>query len=165
MEDALQADQTPNWIGALLLGVGAAVVCSLIWYAIVVASKYEVGLVAVLLGAGVGTAVKVGSGNKAHRGLQIASLVITLLAMLLSEYFIVRELILQAAVEAGYTVSDVPLLMPLGDMVEFIRVGIEANPVSILFWLIAAWAAFRIPGPQRAPGVRQAQPGAGGPRP
>ncbi len=146
MEDILQVDKRPNWIGALLLGIAAAVVSSLIWYVIVVVTNYEVGFVAIVVGAIIGVAVKFGSGSKTGVALGVMALVITLVAMLVSEYLIIREVLIQAMVAEGFTEIEAPLLMPVADMVELIQIGIEESPTTLLYWGIAAFAAFSIPG-------------------
>ncbi|MBE9507004.1 MAG: hypothetical protein IMY86_03060 [Chloroflexi bacterium] len=148
VERAFQAEaESPNLMGALLFGLGAAVVSSLVWYGIVAITHYQLGFIAVGVGWLVGTAVRLGAGRKRGMALQITSVLITLITMAVSEYFIVRYFAMQALVEEGYT--GIPLLLPADLMVQLIVEGIKSEPVTLLFWGIAAWEAFAIPAKRR----------------
>jgi len=69
--------------------------------------------------------------------------------MAASEYLIVRHILIQLAVEEGYFVNDVPLLLPLEDIWFLIIEGIKADPITLVFWAIALWEAFSLPAKQR----------------
>lgn len=148
VERAFQAEaESPNLIGASLLGVGAAVISSLVWYGIVAITHYQLGSIAVGVGWLVGTAVRLGAGGKRGMLLQIISVLITLIAMAVSEYLIVRYFVVQVLAAEGYT--DIPLLLPADMMLELMAESIKEKPMTLLFWGIATWEAFAIPAKRR----------------
>ena len=128
---------------ALLLGLVAAVVGCVLWYAVVVITNYELGIVAIAIGWLVGSAVSIGAGRKRGLILQIMAVLITLVALLFSEYLIVRHFVVRNLAEEGYT--GIPLIMEPAVMWELIVEGIKASPTSLLFWAIALWQAFVTP--------------------
>jgi hypothetical protein len=147
-ERALQAEtENPNLIGALLVGVVAALAASLVWYAAVAITNYQLGILAVGVGWLIGQAVVFGSGRKRGPALQAISVGITIVAMALSEYLIVRHFVVEALTEEGYT--DFALFLPLDVMVEIMLEGIKADLLTLLFWGIAVWAAFSVPARRR----------------
>jgi hypothetical protein len=145
-ERAFQAEtEESNLPAAALFGLLAAIVGTLVWYGVVVVTGYEAGIIAIGVGWIIAQAVMLGAGRKRGPALQGISLVITLLSMAASEYFIIRHFFLQVIAEEGYIVSDVPLILPLEDIWFFIFEGIKANPLTLLFWGIALWEAFVLP--------------------
>lgn len=148
LERVYQAEtEAPNWPGALLVGLGAALLATLIWYGVVVVTNYQLGIVAIAVGWLVAQGVMRGAGGKRGPQLQALSVAITLLALVVSEYFIVRHFVVQALSEEGYT--DFRIFLPLGDMIEIVIEGIKAEPMTLLFWGIALWEAFIIPAQRR----------------
>jgi len=154
IESAFQAEtEGPNLPGAVLLGLGAAVISCLIWYGIVVVTNYQLGIIAVGVGWLVALAVIFGSGKKRGPKLQAISVVITLLAMVASEYLIVRHFLVEALSEEGYT--GFKLLLPVGDMLTLVVEGVKADLLTLVFWAIALWQAFVVPAKRR---LRRANP-------
>jgi hypothetical protein len=148
VENTLQAEtENPNWLGALLFGVGAAIVSTLVWYGIVALTRYQLGIIAVGVGWLVGMGIRLGSGQKRGVPLQIISVAITLIAMTTSEYLVARHFAVQALATEGYT--DIPLFLPIGVMLKLVVESIKEDPVTLLFWGIAAWEAFIIPARRR----------------
>ena len=144
MDAAVEEEtQDPKLPLALLLGLLAAIVAAVAWYAMVVISKYELGILAIGMGWLVATAVMLGAGRKRGRALQALAVVITVLALLFSEYLIVRHFMVQSAAEEGY--GGYPILFPPDIMLQFIVIGLKASPVSLLFWALALWNAFFLP--------------------
>ena len=143
--------ETPNLTRALLFGLIAGAIGGAIWFGIVWVTSRELGIVAIGIGFLVGQAVVIGSGRRYGRRLQALSLVLTLGAMVLAEYLIVRQSAVAYIVETyGKDAADtVPLLLPLGVASDFIMGGIQDDPAQLLFWAIALWTAFRIPGPPK----------------
>lgn len=89
MEQAFQAETNePNLWGGLTVGLGAALIASLAWYAVVVVTKLQLGIIAVAVGWLVGQAVMLGAGHKRGRQLQMLSVGITTLTMAFSEYLV-----------------------------------------------------------------------------
>ena len=149
-EQAFQAEtEDTNFLGAVLLGLLAAVVSALIWYGIVVVTDYQLGIIAVAIGWLVAQGVIFGAGRKRGSYLQAISVIITIGAMAASEYLIVRHILMKLAVEEGYLVNDVPLLLPLEDIWFLILEGIKADPITLVFWAIALWQAFSLPAKRR----------------
>jgi len=68
---------SPRFWRALLLGVLAAALGSAIWFGIIEATGYEVGLIAVVLGFLVGTAVRKGSGGVGGLSMQLLAVFLT----------------------------------------------------------------------------------------
>jgi hypothetical protein len=66
---------------ALLFGTGAAIAGALVYYAIMAATGYSIGLLAILVGYMVGRAVNVGSRGKGGRKYQFLAALLTYLAM------------------------------------------------------------------------------------
>ena len=148
-----------NMVRALLFGLAAGTVGAAIWFAIVVVTNYEVGLLAVLIGAMVGTAVMIGSGRKRNLQLQLLSVLITVAAMAVAEYFIVRHFVVEYLVQHGQATSaQVPLFLPLEMAWDFVVGALQDDPLTLLFWGIAVWTAFRVPRAQKVAKVPVATP-------
>lgn len=164
--DELHREQTEgaNMLGALVYGLVAGALGAAIWFAIVVVTNYEVGLLAVLIGAAVGTGVMIGSGRKRNLNLQLLSVTITLAAMAGAEYFIVRHFLVEYLVEQGQaSASQVPMFLPLDMAWDFVTSAIQDDPLTLVFWAIAVWTAFRVPRPEKvatlpAPSAQEVPP-------
>lgn len=139
-EEESRAPRVPQ---ALLLGLLAAVVGCVLWYAVVVITNFELGIVAIAIGWLVGSAVMFGAGRKTGLVLQIMAALITLVALLFSEYLIVRHFAVKHLTEQGYT--GIPLFLSPSIMMGLAVEGIKASPTSLLFWAIALWQAFVTP--------------------
>ena len=140
--------ETPNLTRALLFGLVAAVIGGAIWFGIVWVTNRELAIVAILVGFLVGQAIVIGSGRRYGRRLQALSVVLTLGAMVLAEYLIVRQSAVAYILDTyGQDAANaVPLFLPVDVASDFIVGGIQDDPVQLLFWAIALWTAFRIPG-------------------
>jgi len=84
--DAVVARQTSGsavgrFAKATLFGIGAGIVGAAIWYGVRVATGYEVGLIAVVVGVLVGSAVKAGSGRRGGVGYQLLAVLLTYLSI------------------------------------------------------------------------------------
>jgi len=154
-EQHREAAEGANMPRALLYGLVAGAIGAAIWFAIVVLTERELGLVAVIIGALVGTGVLVGSGNKRNVRLQLLSVLITLAAMTAAEYFIVRHFVVAYLVDKyGATASgQVPMFLPLDVAWDFVVSAIQDDPLTLLFWGIAVWTAFRVPAPAKVRAV------------
>ncbi len=155
LEDGLRKQTADaNVAAGLGLGLLAAVVSSLVWYGVVVATGYELGLVAIGVGWLVSQAVMRGAGDKRGRALQAVAMVSVVVAMALSEFLIVRHFVNADLVQQGR--EAIPLLVnPLGALL-LVAVGIQASPMSLLFWLIALYEGWRLPAASRLRRVEQA---------
>lgn len=145
MDRVLEAEtQSPNLLGGFLGGLGAGVVGCLVWYGVVILTNYQLAVLAIGVGWLVAHGVMFGAGRKRGPRLQGISVAIAILAMAFSEYLIVRHFIVEALREEGYT-GGARLLIPVGDMLDVIAEGIRADPLVLLFWGIALFAAFTLP--------------------
>ncbi len=134
-------------VNALLLGLGAALLASTAWYGVVVITNFQLGIIAVGVGWLVAQAVMLGAGRKRGASLQGLSVAITVLAMAFSQYLIVRHFAVQQLSKQGY--KNIPLLLPLDLMVKLIVESLKADPLTLLFWAIAVWEAYKLPAARR----------------
>jgi hypothetical protein len=142
-EDDYQETE-PNILKGVIAGLCAAVLATLLWFAIVVLTEYQLGIIAIAIGWLVAQAVVYGAGRKRGPSLQAVSVVITVFAMMFSEYFIVRHFVtLELAAEG---VTGIPLFLPIGVMSELITLSIKESPATLFFWGLAVFEAYRIPG-------------------
>jgi hypothetical protein len=146
--------QNPNLILAVLAGLAAAAAGALIWYGFVALTNYQVGLIAAGMGLLVGLAVMFGSGRKRGPALQAISVTITLAALIISEYLILRHLYVEYLAGQGF--SGLPLFMPLNAMFELVVTGIKEDPITLAFWAVALLAAFAMPARRRLRRMEQA---------
>jgi len=147
--EELLAKQTSdaNMVNALLYGLGAGVIAGGIWFAIVMVTQRELGVVAVAVGWLVGQAVVLGSGRKRGLRLQLLSVLIALATMAGAEYFILREAVVAYLGEqVGATqAATLPVFMPLDLAFDLMTSAIQDDPLELVFWGIALYAAFRVP--------------------
>jgi hypothetical protein len=123
------------------IGVGlvAAVVGAVAWAAIVEVTHYELGVVAV----GLGLLVGLGMSRTAvsWRPLPVVGAVLAVAGCALGGLF-------SATVEAA-DVSDLTIRSAFGDVLTDPALAKEIfvagfDPIDVVFWAIAAWAAFRM---------------------
>jgi hypothetical protein len=129
-------------IGGLAAGLVAAIVASAIWYAVVVVTGFQVGLVAIAVGFLVGQAVVLGARRRGSVVLVGASVVFTLLALAISEYLIVVHFVGLEFAADGLTIE---VLQPIDFMIEVGAESVQADPLTLLFWAIALFQAVAIP--------------------
>lgn len=124
--------------GGLLGGAVAAVIATGIWYAVVALSGWQIGFIAIGVGWLVAQGTLFGAGGRASIPLVASSAVFTLLALAVGEYLIIYHFVSQ---ELG----SIELLMPIEFMVEVVIASLQADPLTLLFWAIALFAAVSIP--------------------
>lgn len=103
------------------------------------------GLAAAVLGLLVGKAVVIGSGAARGRLLQAVSVAVTLVSLLVSQYFVVRQVLIEATC---CDAPPVPLLILPRHAVVLVRDSVTTDPLTLVFWAVALWVAWRIPAPQ-----------------
>jgi hypothetical protein len=130
---------------AVIFGLAAGGIAATLWYAVVVATSYEIGLAATGIGALVALAVLKGAGRHRSTRLQLVSLVITIAALALGEYLVVRHEVLQV-ITVKYGPQNVPLFFSGRLVWDLLTAGIQESPATLGFWAIAAISAFQIPG-------------------
>jgi hypothetical protein len=80
---------------ASAFGLLAAVAGAIVYYAIRAATGYEIGIVAIFVGWGVGRAVFVGSGGRGGRGYQALAVGLTYMAMATTYVPLAREAVME----------------------------------------------------------------------
>jgi hypothetical protein len=131
-----------NILGGLFAGIVAAVLATALWYAVVVVSHYQLGIVAIVVGFLVGQAVVLGASNRGSIALVGISVVLTVLALVISEYLIIANFVGQ---ELGETIE---VIQPPGFVLEVVIESVKADPLTLAFWAIALFQAFTIPARQ-----------------
>lgn len=150
LEREMQAEtENPNLILAALAGLGAATIGALVWYGVVVITNYQVGIIAAGIGWLVGIAVVFGSGRKRGPALQAISVIITLMALVVSQYLIMRHFAVEYLTEQEPGFPGLPLLLPVDLMFELVVEGLKSDLLTIVFWGIALLAAVATPARRR----------------
>ena len=131
-------------------GVGA-VLGAAIWAAIVVATNFEVGYVAVLVGFLSGYGVKLGAGKGRGQGLQVAAAFMAVAGLVLAKYFIFAYMVSSSMSAKGQAIAwyDPRLLQMFPKMIVAL-----STPFDLLWILIAVSAAYRVPSPTQVALVR-----------
>ena len=133
---------------ALFSSFGAALISAFLWYGLVIITKRQIGYAAIAVGWIVAQATIFGARQKRGCLIQLISVFATGFAMLLSEYLIVRYVVVQSLLSKGYT--NIPLFLPLDVILNSISLGISKSPITLLFWGIALWEAFAFSVKRRA---------------
>ena len=120
---------------AAVFGLAAAVAGAGLYAAIVILTGYEVGLVAMALGAGVGLAVMVGHPRIADGWVRALSALLTLFSLLLASYLLIW-------LYDGEGFAPVPV--SVGEAATILREFLAEEPSELLFWGLALLTAFGI---------------------
>ena len=126
-------------LGGVLAGVVAAILATAIWYGVVAVTHFQVGIVAIAVGFIVGTGVVLGARRHTSIVLVAVSVILTLIALAVSEYLIVAHFVSQ---ELGFAVD---LVQPPDVFFGVISDSLGADPLTLVFWAIALFQAFIIP--------------------
>lgn len=132
---------------AAAAGLAAGAAAAVLWFAAVAGTGYQLGPIAVVVGAAVGQAILWAAGGR--RGLargprvQALSAGIALAAMVVAEYLITWHAANQYL--AGEGRAALELLQPIDVMARFVVIPLKDDPFSLVFWAIAIWAAYRVP--------------------
>lgn len=137
--------QNPNMAMAAVLGGIAALAAGVAWYLLSVVTGYQIGYVAIGVGFIIGHAVIWGSGKKRGSSLQIMSAIITVLTLLISQYFLVlyyaRKYVFEHKTEfPGYN-GEWFFISPFNP--EFIQSMF--SPIGLLIWGIGIYFAYSLP--------------------
>jgi hypothetical protein len=81
LNTAPQGSMVGRLFKATLFGLVAGLIGATIWYAVRRIASIEVGLIAILVGFMIGTAVRKGSGNRGGRGYQLLAVLLTYLSI------------------------------------------------------------------------------------
>ena len=135
------ADAT-NIVGGFVGGLVAAALATAVWYGVVATTQYQIGLVAIAVGFIVGYGVVLGANRRGSVVLVPVSVILTLLALVISEYLIVAHFVGQAMAAEGLTIE---LLQPPDVVISVVMESLQADPLTLAFWAIALFQAFAIP--------------------
>ncbi len=132
-----------GFLRALALGSAAGLVGAAVWYGVRAATSYEIGILAIAIGWGVGTGVMRGSGGRGGLGFQVLAVVLTY-CWIAANY--VPDLMSGFSEPGAGELANAPTAMRLfvavvGSLVLPFAQGIE-NAIGILivgFGLYQAW--------------------------
>jgi len=116
---------------AILLGVAAATIAGIAWWAAVATTKQQFVYGAVVVGILVGQAVLIGA-RKGGAGPAAIAIVASLAALVVAEYFIQRSL----AIDNFH--ADLPLWMGFSTAREVVQEAVKEHPLTAVFWGISA---------------------------
>lgn len=147
VEEAFQAEsRNPNLFGAMALGLIGGLVAGVVWYLIVVVTGYEVGYVGIGVGYLIGLAVHIGSGRRRGVPLQMLSAGITLMALLVANYFTFLHSLQKYLIEQkteGYG-GEFFFISPIHP--AFLQNLV--SPIGLLIWAVSLYVAFSVPKPR-----------------
>ena len=127
--------------GALAGGaLGAAV-----WWGFTVGTGVSFGLVALVIGYGVGHGVLRATGHKRSRNLQILSASVAGLAWVVASFLVTRTLILEHQADVA-----IPLVPDVGTFIAGVSAGFQ--PFDLIFLGIVLMQAWRLPAPMKLGG-------------
>ncbi|MBI2548400.1 hypothetical protein HYW21_03545 [Candidatus Woesearchaeota archaeon] len=128
---------------AIVWGLGFSLLGAVLWFAVVVLTEFQFGIVAIGVGYLVGYGVYQGSHHRMNLSVRIISVILALFSLIIAEYLIANHYIHQALVEDyAYTGS---YFLAIGPTFSIMLEGLIADPLTFLFWAIALYAAFRGP--------------------
>ena len=136
----------PNIPLAFVVGLGAAVVAGLVWYFFVTLTGWQIGIISILMGWVVGQGVVWGAGHKRGIPLQWVSVLLTLVAIFLSEYLIFNHFFHEAGL-----VGNLPIDKFFEVYGAYFSEG--AGFLDILLFGIALWQAYVTPGRRKLKGT------------
>lgn len=142
----VSVQRSPRLLDGLLVGLAAAAVGGLLWWGAVAFTERQFVYGAILVGWIVGQGVLVGS-RKGGPIPALMGLASTLVALVVAEYFIQRSL---AISQFGL---DLELWLGWSTAVEMIETTISDDPITLLFWFVAAGVAGFAAGTSRDPVV------------
>jgi hypothetical protein len=138
--------QNPNMRRALVFGVVTALLCSALWYYIVVATDTDARLMGPLLGFMVAREVTDGAGWKRGRRLQLLSTAITIGALALNMGLIMRYFALQ--VMAGDGAAHLAWWVPLGQVWAQLEQRVLGDSAYLMLLMFVVIEAYLIPKPR-----------------
>jgi hypothetical protein len=128
---------------AALFGIGAGLAGALLWYGVAKLFNMQLGLIAVVVGLAVGSAVRKGSDGRGGLAYQILAVVITYCCIVLTY---VPELYTLSAKE--HPGAPAVALTVLAVIVAFIAPILSGNIIGILIIGFALWEAWKINKPR-----------------
>ena len=134
------------------LGLAAGLVLGFVWFLFTYETKWVIGYAGLVIGLGVGAAVdaKADPATRVARGL--ASVAITIVTLFFSQYFVMRQLELEALVKKGRitTTGSAPLFLPISDMFSVVGDFFSSAPFAFVAWGFAIYGAWSLPAGKKA---------------
>lgn len=153
VDHALTAEtKNPFYLGAVLLGVAAALLGGAAWYFFVITTNWEVGYIAIGLGYLIGLAVYFGAKKKRGASLQFLSAGLTLLSLIAAEFFIMayflgKDIAAHPEEWGGVSLNTMEIIeLFLSDLSAFAQDAF--SPISLLIWAVALYVAYTVPKPR-----------------
>jgi hypothetical protein len=141
-----QQGQDINYSMAAVGGLAGAAVGVLVWWGFTVVTNISFGLVAVVIGFAVGKGVVMLSGDKRSQGLQITSVIISILGFVYASYLVNRTFIMSALAEQGETLV-LPWIPAPDVLFNVLELGFGF--MDVVFLAIVVYEAWKIPAPFR----------------
>ena len=138
--------QEINYSMAAVGGLAGAAVGVLVWWGFTVVTNISFGLVAVVIGFAVGKGVVMLSGDKRSQGLQITSVIISILGFVYASYLVNRTFIMSALAEQGETLV-LPWIPAPDVLFNVLQLGFGF--MDVVFLAIVVYEAWKIPAPFR----------------
>ena len=150
VDKAFEAEtKNPNILLAIVVGVIGGIIGGIIWYFITINTNYEIGYVSLGLGYLIGFGVYLGSGKKRGHKLQIISAIIAVIAIVVTEKFIMQYFVNDYLKNNPSEIPDyngqkisVSLLNP-----EFWKNFI--SPIGLLIYAIGIYLAYKFCKPRK----------------
>jgi len=143
LEARYQAEtEQPELLHGLLLGLILGFLGATLWFVILAATGWELGILSLGLGFLVGWGVMRGAGNKRGRKLQWLAVAATLVVMIFTQYLIGRHIISRVLVEQGY--PPPPIFLP-PDLMLAVLFATLWNLTTLALWGFAFLVAWTIP--------------------
>ncbi len=120
------------WARAAVMGAVAAGSAATLWFGSEALFAERGSVAAIAVGPAAGFALYHGSGRRGSVLLQAAGVTITLAAILVTEYFLFRRLVLIELAKEGY--GSLPLFLPSEFQRGFVSSHMLSNPGSLLFF-------------------------------
>ena len=135
--------KNPNILLAVVVGAIAALVGGIVWYYFTILSGFEIGYVSLGLGYLVGFGVYYGAGKKRGHKLQIISALITVIAIILIEKFILDHLANEYLQNNPTEFPDIPIDTSIS--VSIFSAGFWesfVSPIGLLIYAIGVYLAY-----------------------
>lgn len=123
-------------------GLLGALAGAAVWAAIAVATNFEVGYVAVLVGFLAGYGVKLGARDKRGGGLPVLAAGLSVVGLVAAKYFIFAWFAVEGARKAGVGIGYIDPIL-LGKFFDFLPRMLSA--FDLLWVILAIGAAYRAP--------------------
>ena len=138
-ELAFQTGGTRSTKG-LELALIALSLLGLLWYGLATITGFHFGVLAIPIGWLIGRVSLKGTKGKPKILDQLASALLCVLILGLTEYFIARHFLVESYQELGYT--NIKIFLPVESVAKLFSWLVEVDPISVIYWLLAIVLAY-----------------------